>query len=261
MNLIDSHCHLSNLQFLDKHSEIIKDANEHEIHYFLQASYHPDDWAIQIELYNKYKGVLPVFGLHPEWVAGCTETEIELALDQLARNLKHAFAIGEVGIDLREKYEKSFYIQIETFEKQFELAKIANLPMVFHIVQAHSEFLNYLEHFEMPAAGGFIHSFNDSWETAKSYIDKGLLISINGSVSYKKNSQLRETLKKIPSEYLLIETDCPDQVPIDWGPELYTPKGLWNIANILGELRSESPESLLKQSSANLFKLLKPRKV
>lgn len=257
MQLIDSHCHLSNIDFRDKLPEIIRDSNQKQIYYFLQAGYNPEDWEIQIDLCNKYKGILPVFGLHPEWVAVSSEAEIELALDRLAKILKQAYAIGEVGIDLREKYENSFTQQLDTCEKQFELAKISNLPLVFHIVRAHSEFINFLEHFELPPAGGFIHSFNGSWETAKTYIDKGLLISISGSVSYEKNKKLRDAVKKIPKEFLLIETDCPDQVPTDWGNEIYSPTGIWNIARYLSELRTETPEELLKQSSENLYKLLK----
>jgi TatD DNase family protein len=261
VNLIDSHCHLSNLQFKDCLSEIIKEANQCQIHYFLQASYNPEDWAIQIELCNKYKGILPVFGLHPEWVANCSTTEsateIEMALDQLAKTLKYAYAIGEVGLDLRAQYEQSFTLQMETCEKQIELAHVANLPLVFHIVRAHHEFLNFLDYFPLPSSSGFIHSFNGSWETAKAYLDKGLLISISGSLSYGKNKNLREAVKKIPRESLLIESDCPDQIPTDWNTEPYTPNGIWNVAKLLGELRSESAEELLSHSSDNLRKLLK----
>jgi TatD DNase family protein len=257
MQLIDSHCHLSNFQFKDCQTEIIKNSNNHQISYFLQAGYNPQEWSEQLELCNKYKGILPVFGLHPEWVAKCTEPEVESGLDQLAQMLKFAFAMGEVGLDLRDQYLLSFNLQMEACEKQFELAQFANLPLVLHIVRAHNEFLNFLEHFDIPSAGGFIHSFNGSWNTAKQYLDKGLLISISGSVSYEKNHKLRDVVKKIPIDFLLIETDCPDQVPVDWGTEIYTPMGVWNVAKYLSEIRSEKPEALLIKSSENLSKLLK----
>jgi TatD DNase family protein len=83
------------------------------------------------------------------------------------------------------------------------------------------------------------------------------LISISGSVSYEKNHKLRDVVKKIPIDFLLIETDCPDQVPVDWGTEIYTPMGVWNVAKYLSEIRSEKPEALLIKSSENLSKLLK----
>jgi TatD DNase family protein len=257
MQLIDSHCHLTNAKFKEKLFEIIRDAGLHQVDTFLQASYSPEDWDIQIELCKKFRGILPVLGLHPEWVAGSSEAEVEIALDKLAKVLKHAYAIGEVGIDLREKFEPSFNLQMEACEKQFELAKIANLPLVCHVVRAHNEFLNFLEFFEIPAAGGFIHSFNGTWELAKNYIDKGFLISISGSVSYEKNKKLREAVKKIPLDFLLIETDSPDQVPMGWGTELYSPKGIWEVAKFLSELRAESPEFLLNQSRKNLLKLIR----
>lgn len=257
---IDSHCHLSNPIFANHYEAIFREANQNQIGFFLQGGYNPDDWKTQISLCNKFKGILPAFGLHPEWVAMNTASDVDLALDELAKLLHLAFALGEVGLDLREKYEKSFDLQMDTLEKQMELARIAHLPLVFHVVRAHHEFTRYIEEFKIPPAGGFLHSFNGSWETAKNYIDKGLLISISGSVTYEKNKKLRETVKKIPLDYLLLETDSPDQAPLNWPTdELYTPKALCKIAQAVSDIRGISAEELLLSSRNNLIKLL-PKK-
>jgi TatD DNase family protein len=257
ITFIDSHCHLSNSVFDEHHESILREANENQIGFFLQGGYGPDDWKKQISLCNSFKGILPVFGLHPEWIAMNTPTDVDLALDELARTLHRASALGEVGIDLREKYEKSFALQMDTLEKQIELARIANLPLIFHIVKAHYEFIRFIEEFPIPQSGGLVHSFNGSWETAKTYMDHGLLISISGSITYEKNKKLREAVRQIPLEFLLLETDCPDQKPFGWPEDrLYGPSGLWKIAETVGKLRGLPAEELLVHSRNNLVKLL-----
>jgi len=168
-----------------------------------------------------------------------------------------AMALGEAGLDFRPHIMKhSMELQIEMFENQIELAKAFLKPMILHIVQAHDKALQVLDIWGVPPKKGMVHAFTGSYDTAKKYIDRGFLISVGGAVTYEKNRKLRDCVQKIPLEYLLIESDCPDQAPDGWvGPNDST--SIWVIAEKIAQLRQISVLDVLQVSTSNFKRLFR----
>ena len=254
---IDSHSHLSDERMKDKLSEVVFRAQEQGVTEFLQAGVGPQDWESQLNLSLKYKGILPVFGIHPYFVSDHTDFECQVALDHLGRMAQRAYAIGETGLDFRPKILKdSRERQIDTFVAQIEIAKFANKPLVLHIVQAFDEAIQIFDTYGLGHRGGFVHSFNGSDHQAKAYLDLGLSISIGCSITYGQNTRLRQAVSQIPLEFLLLETDCPDQPPVGIENGNNEPIHLIQVAKIIGEIKKMPTREVLDKCSQNTRKLI-----
>ncbi|MGZ3691453.1 MAG: TatD family hydrolase, partial [Pseudobdellovibrio sp.] len=224
MKYVDAHSHWSDPRFLQQDvglDQQLKVCLEKNIDFFLMGGVNPTEWQKQIEIKQSYPENFGLcFGLHPYFVSDHSVEDCEAGLDQLALVLPQAMALGETGLDFRPHIMKeSQGLQIEMFENQIELAKAFQKPLVLHIVQAHDKTQQIFNLWGVPEKKGLVHAFNGSFDTAKFYIDKGFLISVGGAVTFEKNRKLHDCVRKIPMEYLLLESDSPDQAPEGWqGP-------------------------------------------
>lgn len=257
MKYVDSHSHWN--QFKDQGLEgRLSACLEKHIDFFLQGGINPAEWQLQIDLQKKYPAHFGLsFGLHPYYVCDHTVEDCEAALDELATLLPKAMALGEAGLDFRPHIMKeSETLQIEMFENQIELAKAFEKPMVLHIVQAHEKAGQIFSLWDPPQRGGMVHAFSGSFETAKKYFERGFLISVGGAVTYAKNHKLHDCIKKIPMEYLLIESDAPDQAPEGWvGPNEST--SIYKVAEAISLIRNISAFDVLEVSASNFKRLFR----
>jgi len=261
----DAHLHLSDVRISsDLQERYIRDAFKNNITYFLEAGVSPDGWSKQIELSQKYpENILCSFGLHPYWVAQNDYDLCEQALDDLVLILNKSVALGETGLDFREKYVQDGAMdrQIVFFENQIQIANIFKKPLILHIVKAHQEALRTLmmwrEQLLMSTGSGLLHAFNGTYEVAKSYLDYGFMISIGGAITYSKNASLREAVKKIPIDMILIESDSPDQKPLDWPEPLNSPLSVLNVASVVAEMKRLSQKEVLQTTTANFKRLFR----
>jgi TatD DNase family protein len=268
VKFIDSHSHWTDKRFAmqgegpaeqsERYAGVLKKCLEKSIDFFLLGGVDPEDWHRQIELKKQFPENFGLcFGLHPYFVADHGFEECEFSLDELAELLPGAMALGETGLDFRPHIMKDSQTrQIEFFENQIELAKAFQKPMVLHIVQAHEKARQIFHLWDPPERGGLVHAFNGSYETAKPYIDDGFLISVGGAVTFEKNKKLHDCVKKIPMEYLLLETDSPDQAPEGW-QGLNNPTSLYLVAEAVGLIRNISAFDVLEISSGNFKRLFR----
>ncbi len=257
---VDSHCHLAD-QRIDAELWISK-AKQLGIGLYLQGGVGPEDWQRQLELADKFSGVIPCFGLHPYFVAEHNEAEIELALDQLARAIKQARAVGEMGLDLRPHIAKNSQdLQTHAFISQIELALMIGKPMVLHVVQAFDETQNIFSHwlpvFESGSAlRGIVHSFNGSWPQAQSYMMHGFGLSVGGPLLRPQNQKLKQAVAATPLDFLFLETDAPDQPPPQFSGQHNPAQSLLFVAEEVAKLKNISTQQVLDICSQNLRRLL-----
>ena len=220
MKHIDAHSHWSDPRLFSRtdFSQLLQKSFEKKIDFFLLGGINPVEWENQFALKQKYPANFGLcLGLHPYFVAANEFEVCEQALDLLVQKLPDAMALGETGLDFRPHIMKdSELLQIEMFENQIEIAKAFKKPMVLHVVQAHDKAVRVFDVWQAPETGGFVHAFTGSYDTAKKYIQHGFLISVGGAVTFEKNAKLLDCVRQIPLEYLLIESDSPDQAPVNW---------------------------------------------
>jgi len=256
MNYVDSHSHLADPRLGGRAKELIHKAEGLGIKTFVQGGVDPEDWKRQLALKEKFPEIQLCFGLHPYFVADHTEEECESALDELSRFLPLAVALGELGLDLRPQVMKdSFERQISIFEKQIEMADFAKKTMVLHLVRAHEEALRCFELWGVPSQKGMVHSFNGSVKQAQDFLKLGLFISVGGAVCWEKNHRLHQAIAEIPLEYLLLETDSPDQPPPDVPKEQNEPSTLILVAQKVAEIKKRQTQEILDRCSQNARKL------
>jgi len=256
-NWIDAHCHLADQRMDQTRDEIIREAERLGITFFMQGGVGPDDWQRQRDLAQTYAGKIGLcFGLHPYWVAEHDEDLCEIALDQVAPILPEALGLGEMGLDFRPNIMKdSRERQIGVFEQQLELAEATQKPMVLHLVQAHEEAIRIMDIWGLPASKGMVHSFNGSWGKAQDFLKRGLYLSIGGPVVWPQNEKLHQVIKDMPLEFLLLESDSPDQPPPRFKQSLNQPASLWDVAGKIAELREMSATEILEISTENFKRL------
>lgn len=261
MKYIDSHVHWSDprLYLSPEFDSLLTKSLDQQIDFFLLGGVSPDEWDVQLKLKKKYPNYFGLcFGLHPYYVSANEFEVCEQALDQLVQLLPEALALGEMGLDFRPHIVKETEsLQVEMFENQLELAKAFQKPVVLHVVQAHDKIRQIFKMWDPPDKGGFVHAFNGSFETAQIYIQNGLLISVGGAVTFEKNRKLQDCVKKIPLEYLLLETDAPDQPPAHWPSDLNDSTSLLSVAKAIGSLRQLDPLEVLEISASNFKRLFR----
>lgn len=259
-NWIDSHSHLADPRLDQRRAEIMQAARDLGISQSLQGGVGPEDWLRQKQIAAEYPGeILLCFGLHPYWVHDHSEDACDEALDLLAKEIRQASALGELGLDLRPQYEKSRLRQLDIFEKQLELAELAQKPIVLHLVRAFDEAIQIFDLFAVPSRGGLVHSFNGSAAQAEAYLKKGLHISVGGPLCRPDNQRLKQAVQILPLEKILIETDSPDQPPPShqtYAGQMNEPATLFEVAGEVAKIKKVSAEEVLDRSSANLRKLL-----
>lgn len=198
---IDTHAHIFKEYFQDI-DQVINYINSQNIKCVINNGCDIKSINEVINLSNKYKILYSAIGFHPEIANNIHESQL-LFLEEKLNNEK-VIAIGEIGLDYHyDGYDKEK--QIYLFEKQLVLAENYNLPVIIHSRDATSDTINILKKHKVK---GVIHSFTGSLETAKTYINMGFKLGINGVVTFK-NCKLIKVLKDLGIENIVLETDSP----------------------------------------------------
>jgi len=269
---IDSHCHLTDPRFSADIERILGECLDDGISHFIQGGINPEEWDRQRVIAQHHPNQLSlVFGLHPWWVdeksraAGRDATPESIfspALQRLENEMSAITAIGEAGLDFaRKRREESGDAQLWVFQKQLELARRYQKPLVLHIVQAHFETLSILKRRSQSdgvAFRGLVHSFSGTYEEAKQYAALGFLISVGCRGMDESARELQRILEGMPMESLVFETDSPDQPPKQFkdNPEFeHSPRSLHWVARHAAKLRGASAEEILNQATRNLTRV------
>ncbi len=247
MRWLDAHCHLAEAPIFERVESVLKRAQTHGIHYFLQGGIGPEDWRRQAELTARFPGqIFPCYGLHPWWIAEREVQEARAGLVELSSWGRLGVAIGEVGLDFSAKIDsKTHALQIELFEAQLELNHNWQKPLILHVVKAHSEALSVLSNSSLPNKRGLVHSFSSNAALVSKYVELGFLISVGPGLIKKGFETLRKAVVSIPPNHLVIESDAP-------GQSVPEPAHLIEIAQAVGRLRGEDPGLVLDRSRKNI---------
>ncbi|MCG2725897.1 MAG: TatD family hydrolase [Elusimicrobia bacterium] len=265
MKFIETHAHLSDKAFNDDRNEVINKSFSSGIEKIIEISCSAKDWQNALDLGENYKNkIFPVFGIYPGYIE-------ELNAENLAKlqdNLKKDFCagLGEIGLDYywdNSKKKEQFKILDSMIDISNRLEKIC----VFHTRNGKDE-KNDSAYMDLAAKlkndwsfnnkkrnRGILHCFSGNWEDAKTGLDLGLLIGVNGTFTYKKNHELREIIKKAGIENIVLETDCPYLPPQAIRGQRNEPSQIPLIAQAISEYLSAKVEYIAGITSANANEL------
>lgn len=253
--MLDAHLHADRIEDSD---EALARGRAAGVSAFVASSVGRDSWRALSELQHSHKDLHVAYGIHPWAAALLSDTDRLQALRDLREWLKthpHV-ALGEMGLDHHPSFAPETHIaQEKCFVAQLAMAHLLNKPIVLHCVRAHGRCLDILRDLGVPDAGGMVHSFTGSLEVAERYLKLGLHLSFSGSLTKPHHKKSRAAAAALPIERILVETDAPDQTPIERGTVPNEPAFLSDVVEALAELRGMDPLDAAAQTEQNARRL------
>lgn len=207
--MIDSHAHLELEDFDSDRDEVIARAREAGVEAIVTIGIDLDDCLRAVEIAGSYDAVYAAVGIHPHEVKTIDRQTYDRMRELAAR--PKVVAYGEIGLDFFRNLSPR-NVQIRRFGEQLELAKDLNLPVIIHDREAHRETMELLAGWKGERRG-VIHCFSGDYAMARKCLDLGFYISIPGTVTFPRADTLRDVVRRVPAEFLLVETDAPFLTP------------------------------------------------
>ena len=259
---VDSHAHMEIITNAAPDSrevgEILAQAKSVGVDRVVQVGYSAEQsqWCVEAaEYWNT--SVLAAVALHPNEAPVVKELDQDLAI--IARLAEHprVRAIGETGLDYFRTPPELRGVQQESFKWHIELAKRINKALVIHDRDSHEDILSILLEVGAPEKTVF-HCFSGDVEMAKICIERGYILSFAGTVTFKNAPQLREAVKLVPIEQLLVETDSPFLSPAPHRGKLNTPAQIATILRAVAQERGDDLADLAQAVGANAERIFGP---
>jgi|SRR3989344_8571509 len=267
-SIFDSHCHPQMEQYKEDREEMLKRAREAGV-LMICVGTDLETSKQGVEFAHKYPNLWATIGLHPNDIPDDFDV---MAYHNMLRNHK-VVAVGEVGLDYyRTPEPKKQKKQREVFEQFIDLATKNNKPIIVHARDAgkgstgkvHSDILGIFGNWtRLPdgqeleignsALRGVAHSFTGNMDDAKKYLDLGFYLGFNGILTFAR--QYDDVVKYIPLESILLETDAPFLSPKPYRGKRNEPAYVLEVAKKIAELKNESLEKVIEQTTKNCQKL------
>lgn len=246
---IDTHCHLDFPEFDRDREEVILRARDKGIEYIINIGSSLQGSKKSLALSLKYDFIYATVGIHP-YEAEKFEEKIKSEIEQLAQKDK-IVAIGETGLDYYRDYS-----QVENQKSLFiwlvQLARTLSLPLVIHNRYAETDTLKILKELIPPKA--VVHCFSGDESFLRECLDLGLFISFTCNVTYKKAQGLKNLVKLVPLERLMLETDAPYLPPEGLRGKRNEPMYVQCLATEISRIKEISLEEVAKITTANAKK-------
>ncbi len=250
-NIFDTHAHYDDEAFRDDVHELLSGLPDKGVMGVVTCGTNLISSARSLELAKKYDFVYAALGYHPENIGDERKGDLELIAEFLS-NEKKAVAIGEIGLDYYYDDGAPREEQIDLFERQLELAKDLDLPVIIHDRDAHGDTLEILKRYRPK---GVVHCFSGSFEMACEVIKLGMFVGMGGVVTFKNARKAVDVVSDIPLDRLVLETDCPYLAPVPFRGKRNDSSLIAYVASVIGEIRDVEPQKLLDITCENAHAL------
>ena len=246
MELIDSHTHIDVVEFDTDRGDVLARARAAGVTRQIVPAIAASGFARLRDLCRTEAGLHPAYGLHPIYLAEHTRGHLDELREWLQR--ERPVAVGECGLDFFiENLDPD--LQYDYLDRQLELAREFELPVILHARRAFDEIAAAIR--RVGGLRGVVHSFSGSEEQARQLWKLGFHLGIGGPVTYERAKRLRATVAAMPIEFLLLETDSPDQPLAHHRGERNEPARLVEVLATVAQLRGESPEAVAAATTRN----------
>jgi TatD DNase family protein len=255
VSTVDSHAHLEIVTNAAPDSEevrkVLDDARDAGVDRVVQVGYSAEQSQWCVDAADHWIGrVLAAVALHPNEAPVVEDLEHDWSIIAKLAEHPRVRAIGETGLDYFRTPPELRKRQQESFKWHIELAKKHKKALVIHDRDSHDDVLSVLLEVGAPEKTIF-HCFSGDLEMAKICIERGYILSFAGTVTFKNAPQLREAVKIVPADQLLVETDSPFLAPSPHRGALNTPAQIANIVRAIADERNVSDSELATTLSNN----------
>lgn len=248
---VDTHIHLDGLS---APAAMVNDARQAGVGAWIVPGTTAEGWSALLAAVAVCPGAYAAPGIHP-LAAGTWRPEEHLAQLRALAVEPGVVAIGEVGLD--RLVAVSWARQEEVFVAMIRLALDLDLPLLLHARQATGRLLELLRRERAERVGGIFHAFSGSLATASELINLGFALGIGGVVTFPRARRLAEVVRQLPPEWLVLETDAPDQAPEPHRGQENCPAYLPLIAMRVAALRGWSLAETARVTTANACRILR----
>ena len=252
---VDAHAHLeivtNDAADSDAVRTILDEAKSVNVDRVVQVGYSAEQSQWCVDLANHYPGrVLAAVALHPNEAPVVKDLERDWAIIEKLAQEPRVRAIGETGLDYFRTPPELQKRQQESFKWHIELAKKTKKALVIHDRDSHEDVLSVLLEVGAPEKTVF-HCFSGDVAMAKICIERGYILSFAGTMTFKNAPELREAVKLVPHDQLLVETDSPFLAPTPHRGALNTPAQIANIVRAMAAERNDDVAELATALSVN----------
>ncbi|SHO56017.1 TatD family hydrolase [Vibrio quintilis] len=250
---VDSHCHIDKLDYENVHqnvADVLNKAKAAGVEQLLSVGVTLDSFPDMLDMITPFEFVHASCGVHP------LDVESDFALDTFCEYVQHprVVAVGETGLDYHYQPETA-ELQKFRFVQQIEVAVEVNKPLIIHTRNAREDTLALLRNGGADRCGGVIHCFTEDMAFAQAAMDLGFYISISGIVTFRQATELKEVVKALPLERLLIETDSPYLAPVPHRGKENQPAYVSEVASYIARLKGIDVSEVAHHTSQNFANL------
>ena len=250
VGLVDSHAHIQGPEFAADVAQVIEQARAVGVERIIVVGGAGDlssnDAAL--ELAKSFSGLYATVGMHPHDAKEVSDKDLE-RLDELARS-PQVVAIGETGLDFYYNHSPR-QIQIKLFCRFIHMARETGLPLVVHNREAQREVVELLRREGKGDLRGVVHCFTGNYEAAREILDTGFYLSFTGIITFKNADSLRDVVRKLPLNRVLVETDSPYLAPVPHRGKRNEPAHVRFVAQTIAAVRGIRLEEVAEATSNN----------
>lgn len=256
MFLIDSHCHLDLLNYKNIHKnidDVLEKANNKSVKFILTIATSLSNCKNIIKQTINYKNIACTCGIHPL----NTEKYNYEALLELSSHSK-VIALGESGLDYKnnENHENLKY-QKKLFRDHIRTGIILKKPVIIHNREASTDIIKILFEEKIEKCGAVLHCFTEDYSIARKFLDMGLYISFSGIMTFNNVEKIINSIRFIPLNRLLIETDSPYLTPVPYRKKENQPAFVKIIAEQIAKIKKIDLEYLAEITTKNFCDIFK----
>jgi TatD DNase family protein len=252
--LIDSHCHLDRLHLAPYNGDLdaaLNAARERGVQRMLCISIDAGNVDAVTAIAAKHDDIYATVGVHPLDIKDSIETLETLC--EWAKRPK-VIGIGETGLDYY--YSKdNIELQQQSFITHLQAAKQTRKPVIVHTREAKEDTLAIIAEHADKDVSGVLHCFTEDWDMAQRALEMGFYISFSGIITFKSADSLREVVKNMPLDRILVETDSPYLAPVPYRGKKNEPKFVREVAECVAELKGMMFEEVVAQTGYNFNRL------
>ena len=249
--LFDSHGHINAPEFSEDRDAVVARMKEAGLVGGLVIGCEEAEIETVVRLVRSHPGFLHgAWALHPEFEVTAERPEVSLERILEVCSAPEMVAVGETGLDYHWCHGDLAW-QKQRFRRHVEAAKILKKPLIVHAREAEDDALEILEETHAADVGFVMHCFGGSTECALRAVAAGGMVSFTGVITFKSARALCETVKAVPLERLMIETDCPYMAPVPHRGRRNEPAFVSQVARRIAELKEVSYEEVCRATTEN----------